>query len=85
MRLTNPTDQNYVRRLLPDQVSSITQSLPILERQEAILIGDAIPVPTIVKIKDLVLKPSSQDIDFQKEWQNDWLESVIAKVLGESG
>ena len=53
MRLTNPTDQQYVKRLMPDSVSAITDTLPILEKQEALIIGDSIPIPTIVKIKEL--------------------------------
>ena len=41
MRLTNPDDQNYVRRLLPDTLGPLTEALPTLESGEAILIGDS--------------------------------------------
>ncbi|HMF73067.1 MAG TPA: ATP-binding protein [Flavitalea sp.] len=72
MRLTNPTDQQYVKRLMPDNISAITDTLPVLERQEALIIGDCIPIPTIVKIKELVDKPASNDIEFHTEWKKDW-------------
>ncbi len=87
MRLTNPSDQQYVKRLLPDSVSAITETLPVLERQEALLIGDSIPIPTIVRIKDLVDKPDSNDIAFRTEWKKDWVniafEGLIKKMKKE--
>ncbi|WP_291076084.1 ATP-binding protein [Empedobacter sp. UBA6322] len=88
MRLTNPTDQQYVKRLMPDSVSAITDTLPVLERQEALIIGDSIPIPTIVKIKELTDKPASNDIDFRTEWKKDWLaiafDELIKKMKKES-
>lgn len=81
MRLTNPTDQQYVKRLMPDSVSSITDTLPVLERQEALIIGDSIPIPTIVKIKELTDKPDSNDINFRTEWKKDWLEFAFEDLV----
>jgi len=72
MRLTNPADQNYVKRLLPDTVSNITDNLPSLEKQEALIIGDAITLPTLVRIDNIEKKPKSIDIDVLTEWQKDW-------------
>lgn len=84
MRLTNPTDQQYVKRLMPDNVSAITDTLPVLERQEALIIGDSIPIPTIVKINELTDKPASNDIEFKTEWSKDWLtiafDGIINKI-----
>ena len=81
MRLTNPTDQQYVKRLMPDSVSAITDTLPVLERQEALIIGDSIPIPTIVKIKELTEKPDSNDIAFRTEWKKDWVEIVFDDLI----
>lgn len=81
MRLTNPTDQQYVKRLMPDSVSAITDNLPSLERQEALIIGDSIPIPTIVKIKDLEHKPASNDINFQTEWKKDWVKIAFDGLI----
>ena len=84
MRLTNPSDQQYVKRLLPDNVSAITDTLPVLEQQEAIIIGDSIAVPTIVRIHDITEKPNSNDIAFRTEWKKDWcgiaFDRMIAKM-----
>lgn len=81
MRLTNPTDQQYVKRLMPDSVSAITDTLPILEKQEALIIGDSIPIPTIVKIKELTDKPASNDINFRTEWKKDWSELAFDELI----
>lgn len=81
MRLTNPTDQNYIRRLLPDSVSAITDSLPALEKQEALVIGDSIAMPTILKVDDIEDRPDSADVHFHQEWQKDWYDVVFKTLL----
>lgn len=83
MRLTNPADQRYVKRLLPDNLGAITDALPSLERQEAIVIGDAVTVPSIVKVNDITDLPDSQDIYFRTEWKKDWLDVEISDVVQE--
>jgi uncharacterized protein len=81
MRLTNPSDQQYVKRLMPDSVSAITDTLPVLEKQEALIIGDSIPIPTIVRIKDLTDKPDSNDIAFRTEWKKDWVTIAFDELI----
>lgn len=81
MRLTNPSDQQYVKRLMPDSVSAITDTLPVLERQEALIIGDSIPIPTVVRIKDLIDKPDSNDIAFKTEWKKDWVSIAFDRLI----
>jgi len=81
MRLTNPTDQNYIRRLLPDSVSVITDSLPALEQREALVIGDAIPLPTVVRVDNIQQKPDSADVRFHQEWQRDWYDIAFGTLL----
>ncbi|NLM68143.1 MAG: ATP-binding protein, partial [Enterococcus sp.] len=76
MRLTNPDDQNYVKRLLPDSLDGVTNSLPSLKTGEAIIIGDSIILPSIVKIDECSNDccPSSTDINFLTEWKKDWID-----------
>jgi hypothetical protein len=81
MRLTNPADQSYVRRLLPDDLCGITDALPTLEQRECILLGDAIQIPTLMRVGDLEYKPDSVDIPFHKEWSKDWYVAIFAKVI----
>ncbi len=81
MRLTNPADQQYIKRLLPDSVSAITDSLPILEKREAIVIGDSISVPSWVTIDEITDKPDSNDINFHTEWKKNWMEIAFDEVI----
>ncbi|HAT77007.1 MAG TPA: Bipolar DNA helicase [Flavobacterium sp.] len=81
MRLTNPDDQNYVKRLLPDNLGPLTESLPILESGEAILIGDALIMPSLVKIEKCDFEPSSNDINYIQEWKKKWMEVDFNNII----
>ncbi|MBC2455648.1 ATP-binding protein [Clostridium beijerinckii] len=81
MRLTNPQDQNYVKRLLPDSLGPITDSLPTLGSGEAIIIGDAIIMPSLVKINKCSPQPSSNDIQYLQEWKREWQGVDFGKIV----
>lgn len=83
MRLTNPQDQNYVKRLLPDSLGPITDSLPTLGCGEAIIIGDAIIMPSLVKVERCSPEPSSNDIQYLQEWKRKWQCVEFEKVIKE--
>jgi DNA helicase HerA-like ATPase len=72
MRLTNPSDQNYVARLLPDTLGNLSDKLPTLAAGEALLIGDAVVMPSLVKIMKCDLSPSSSDIPYLELWKDEW-------------
>lgn len=72
LRLTNPADQNYVKRLLPDTLGSIVDKMPVLKAGESLLIGDAVILPSIVQIEPCEPKPSSNDIPYLKLWKEEW-------------
>lgn len=73
MRLTNPADQNYVRRLLPDDIGGLVDSLATLEQREAIILGDAVAMPSIIKVSEIHNRPTSADVNFIQEWRRDWV------------
>lgn len=81
MRLTNPDDQNFVKRLLPDTIGDITNILPSLTEGEALLIGDAISVPSLVKIDKCSLPPSSSDIRYLEEWRDEWKDIAFDELI----
>jgi DNA helicase HerA-like ATPase len=81
MRLTNPEDQNYVKRLLPDSLGPLTESLPILASGEAILIGDSLVMPSLVKIDKCNPEPSSKDINYLQEWKKKWVNIEFVKII----
>ncbi|QXP71236.1 ATP-binding protein [Polaribacter sp. R2A056_3_33] len=81
MRLTNPEDQNYVKRLLPDSLGSVTDILPSLQSGEALLIGEATVMPSIIKIDRCEHEPSSNDILYLEKWKNEWNSKIDFKDI----
>jgi DNA helicase HerA-like ATPase len=82
MRLTNPDDQNYVKRLLPDSLGNLTDTLPSLKTGEALLIGDSIVMPSIVKIEECTdYMPSSNDIKYIEIWKEKWKDAKFSDVV----
>ena len=72
MRLTNPNDQNYVKRLLPDTLGSLINKLPTLRAGEGLLIGESIVLPSIIQMEECKLPPSSNDIPYWELWKDEW-------------
>lgn len=68
LRLTNPADQGYVRRLLPDFLAVAVDMLPYLRTGEAVLSGEAVEVPTRVRITKPDPTPRSNDVRYQDGW-----------------
>lgn len=83
MRLTNPNDQNYVKRLLPDTFGELINKMPSLKVGEALLIGDAAVIPSIVQIDECEDKPSSNDIPYYDLWKEEWKQLNIETIISE--
>lgn len=81
MRLTNPDDQSYVKRLLPEASANFGDDLASLEQREALLVGDAFTTPTIAKIKDAEPTPKSDDVKFFTLWQESWKNVIFDKLF----
>lgn len=72
LRITNDSDREFVRGVLPDSMSGLVKMLSGLRRQEAIFVGQAAVLPSRILIRDLPPEklPKSNDIDFDKGWQS---------------
>jgi hypothetical protein len=68
LRLTNDSDQNVIKRLMPDSLVGLTAMLPLLDTGEALLLGDAVLLPTRIKLDQPQVKPDSATRDFWREW-----------------
>ncbi|TDR25627.1 ATP-binding protein [Flavobacterium cheniae] len=68
LRLSNAEDQAVIKRLLPDNLSGLTDVLPILDIGEALVVGDASLLPTRIIIDEPNIKPESATVKFWKEW-----------------
>lgn len=81
LRMTNPEDQSYVRNLLPDSIKGIVNVFSTLRRGEAILMGDAVMMPTRIKITPPDPKPDSSDVPFTEKWSKKHSKIDVAAVL----
>lgn len=68
LRLTNETDQSVIKRLMPDSLAGLTSILPLLDVGEALMLGDAVLLPSRIKLDMPVIKPDSATRDFWTEW-----------------
>jgi uncharacterized protein len=68
LRLTNEADQVVIKRLVPDNLAQIVDVLPLLDVGEAQMLGDAMLLPTRVRLEMPKVRPSSATRDFWQEW-----------------
>jgi hypothetical protein len=66
----NDRDQELVGKLVPDNLGGLLKELPSLPSRQAILLGWAATVPTLVEIMELPEKqrPRSSDPKFWDVW-----------------
>lgn len=81
MRLTNPTDQSYVNRLLPDAMGSMMNKLSSLKVGEALLLGEAVVLPSVVQIGRCAPEPSSNDIPYLQLWKEQWKDVEFGEIV----
>jgi DNA helicase HerA-like ATPase len=68
LRLTNSADQMTVRKLMPESLESMLEVLPIMDIGEGMVVGDAVLLPSRIKINPPIEKPLSSTIDIWSEW-----------------
>lgn len=69
LRLTNERDKSVVKNLLPDSLQGLLEILPGLEVGEAVVVGDAILLPTRIVLNKPKHEPKSTTVDFWKKWE----------------
>jgi DNA helicase HerA-like ATPase len=81
LRLTNPVDQGYVGKLMSDTFAGLIDTLPALRQGEALIVGEAIPMPLRVQIDFPNPEPSSADIKFFDKWKQSEVKTEIPDVV----
>ena len=69
LRLTNSSDKSTVSSSAPNNMTSLMDLLPSLRMGEAIIVGEAIKVPSRVRIPKVSPRPSSNDPEVSTSWQ----------------
>lgn len=81
LKLTNVNDQNCIKNLLPDNNSSLVDTLPTLAAGECLVVGDAVPLPAVVKMSMPNPTPSSSNVNVYDEWNKDWINVAFEDVI----
>lgn len=78
LRLTNSSDQSIVKSLASDNMNSLIDLLPSLRLGEAIVVGEAIRIPSRIRIR-LPLqnpRPDSADPKLVEKWSAEFSEDI---------
>jgi hypothetical protein len=69
MRLLNEGDCAKVKAAMSDDLAGLTNMLPSLRTGEALIVGEAMPIPSRVRFKRAVEKPVGADPDLARKWK----------------
>jgi uncharacterized protein DUF87/helicase HerA-like protein len=81
LRVTNPDDQSYVRSLVPESEGDLVSVLAGLGRGEALVLGEAVPLPTRVQFDRPSPVPNSDDVDFYAKWKDGLAELDVDAIV----
>lgn len=68
LRLSNSEDQGRIRAAVPDALGGLIDILPALRTGEAILLGEAVQIPSRVRFPLIEPRPKSSDPDTTERW-----------------
>lgn len=69
LRLSNSDDQGRVRSVVPDALASLINLLPALRTGEALVLGEAMQIPSRVRVSLVEPRPRSNDPQVSKCWR----------------
>lgn len=86
-RLQNPEDLRYFKEIVPAIYGPLLEQIPALAPQTALVLGECVASPALVRIRDARPVPRSRDPRFYKYWTGDQdaeipVEAVCAEWEG---
>lgn len=81
LRLTNADDQAVIKKLLPDNLTGLTDVLPILDIGEVLVVGDACLLPSRINIDAPSIKPESGTVNFWEAWSKADFDQKIGDAV----
>ena len=81
LKLTNINDQSCIKNLLPDNNATLVDVLPTLAAGECLVVGDAVPIPAVVKMDMPNPIPNSSNVNVYDEWKKDWIDILFENVI----
>lgn len=89
-RLQNPEDLRYFKEIVPGIYGPMLEQIPALAPQTALVLGECVPAPALVKVRQAQPVPRSRDPKFYKYWVNNEVpvvdvERICAQWEGKRG
>jgi len=71
LRLTNTTDRSKVECAMPDDLGALAGMLPALRTGEAIVLGEAMPIPSRIQFFKARKRPRGDDPEMPEAWRKE--------------
>lgn len=75
-RLQNPEDLRYFKEIVPGIYGPMLEQIPALAPQTALVLGECVPAPALVKIREARPVPRSRDPKFYRYWASDVPQAI---------
>lgn len=70
-RLQNPEDLRYFKEIVPSIYGPMLEQIPALAPQTALVLGECVPAPALIKVREACPTPRSRDPQFYRYWTSD--------------
>lgn len=80
-RLQNPEDLRYFKEIVPAIYGPMLEQIPALEPQTALVLGECVPAPALVRIRTARPVPRSRDPKFYKYWVADQAPTIDVEAI----
>jgi uncharacterized protein len=79
-RLQNPEDLRYFKEIVPGIYGPLLEQLPALAPQTALVMGECVRAPAIVRIREARPVPRSKDPNFFAHWAEEVQDIDVEKI-----
>jgi hypothetical protein len=80
-RLQNPEDLRYFKEIVPGIYGPMLDQIPALAPQTALVLGECVPAPALVRIREAQPVPRSRDPKFYRYWVTDSAPTIDVEAI----
>lgn len=80
LRVTNTDDQGRVKATVPDSLAGLIDLLPALRTGEAVVLGEALQIPSRIRLPLIEPRPKSDDPKVAENWKKDRVPEPAYKL-----